>query len=91
MVAEHLKGVDINTTLEFDKVLLVGSPDYTVLGRPFISDARVLATVEQQTLSEKEIIFKKRRRKRYMRNFGHRQKLTVLRIKEIVHEVTQEL
>lgn len=39
-------GLDINETIELNKVLLLGTKDYTVLGRPFVNEARVIATVE---------------------------------------------
>lgn len=45
-MSEYLEGLDINTTIALDKVLLLGSKDYTILGRPFIEDAKVMATVE---------------------------------------------
>lgn len=41
-----MEGLDINTTIELDQVLMIGAKDYTVLGRPFVENAKVLATVE---------------------------------------------
>ncbi|CAK84845.1 unnamed protein product (macronuclear) [Paramecium tetraurelia] len=91
IITEFMEGLDINTTIELDQVLMVGAKDYTVLGRPFVENAKVLATVEQQTLSEKELIYKKKRRKRYQKSQGHRQKITILRINEVVHDVNDQL
>ncbi|KAM3136439.1 hypothetical protein pb186bvf_011397 [Paramecium bursaria] len=89
IVSELMEGVDINQQVTFNNVLLIASKDYTLIGRPYIENAKILATVEQQTWSEKEIILKKKRRKRYMRNYGHRQPLTVLRIDKIIHELQE--
>ena len=44
---------------------MVGTVDYTALGRPIVENAKVLATVEEEAQCEKTIIFKKRRRKGY--------------------------
>lgn len=68
IITEFMEGLDINTTIELDKVLMIGAKDYTLLGRPFVENAKVLATVEQQTLAEKELVYKKKRRKRYQKS-----------------------
>jgi large subunit ribosomal protein L21 len=88
--------VDIGKVIVFDKVLLIGTPEYTSLGRPYVTSAtviyclfQVLGVIEQQTQSKKIIIFKKKRRKGYQRNKGHRQLLTVVRILKIIHQPDQ--
>ena len=53
-------------------VLLVGTIDYTAIGRPQVENARVYATIEEEAQCEKVIIFKKRRRKGYQKSQGHR-------------------
>jgi large subunit ribosomal protein L21 len=78
---------DIGTQISFDSVMLLGTPQYTLIGRPVINDAKVFVTVEQQTLSDKVIVFKKKRRKGYKKNRGHRQELTILRVDKIEHEI----
>ena len=42
---------------------MVGTKDYTCIGRPNVKAAKVLATVEETSQTEKVLIFKKRRRK----------------------------
>lgn len=81
---------DIGTQIAFDNVLLVGTPNYTIIGRPVIGDAKVYATVEQQVLTDKVIVFKKKRRKGYKKNHGHRQEVTVLRVDKIEHQVKEQ-
>lgn len=52
---------------------------------------KVLATVEENTQTNKEIVFKKKRRKGYQRNYGHRQEVTIVRILKVFHKPTQEI
>ena len=70
-------------------VLLVGTIDYTAIGRPQVENARVYATIEEEAQCEKVIIFKKRRRKGYQKSQGHRQTTMVLRIDRIEHDLTE--
>eukprot|EP00340_Litonotus_pictus_P000433 CAMPEP_0170515666 /NCGR_PEP_ID=MMETSP0209-20121228/2077_1 /TAXON_ID=665100 ORGANISM="Litonotus pictus, Strain P1" /NCGR_SAMPLE_ID=MMETSP0209 /ASSEMBLY_ACC=CAM_ASM_000301 /LENGTH=240 /DNA_ID=CAMNT_0010800259 /DNA_START=1 /DNA_END=724 /DNA_ORIENTATION=+ len=42
-----------------DKVLLIGTTEFTSVGRPVVANARVLCTVEEKPLTEKVIVFKK--------------------------------
>ena len=69
---------------------MVGTTDYTAIGRPTIGNARVYATIEEHSQTEKVIIFKKRRRKGYQKNAGHRQLINILRIDRIEHDITPE-
>lgn len=56
---------EVGAQVEFDDVLLLGTADYTAVGRPNVEKASVLATVEEISLSEKVLIFKKKRRQGY--------------------------
>lgn len=44
--SEKLKGVTVNDKLALMRVLMLGTTAETVIGRPFIPDARVTAAVE---------------------------------------------
>ena len=46
--SEKLKGVTVNDKLSLMRVLMLGSETETVIGRPFIPQASVLAAVEVQ-------------------------------------------
>lgn len=90
---EKLNFADINDKIHLEKVLLLGTKWRTVIGRPVVPGAHVVATVEEHALDEKVIVFKKKRRKNYRRTNGHRQELTRLRILDLCglpHEETQE-
>lgn len=78
---------DVGQQVVFDQVLLFGSPEFTVLGRPVIGNVKVYATVEEQTLTDKVYVFKKRRRHRYKKFNGHRQDITMLRVDFIEHSL----
>ena len=55
-----------------------------------MGNAKVYVTVEQQVLTDKVIVFKKKRRKGYKKNEGHRQEITILRVDKIEHEVNEK-
>jgi len=66
-------------SVEFDQVLMLGDK----VGTPFIDGAKVVAEVIEQKRDDKVLVFKKKRRQNYRRTAGHRQYITVLKIKSI--------
>lgn len=70
-------------TIDLDKVLFIGTEKESKVGSPLISGAKVVAEVLAQKRAPKIIVFKKKRRQNYRRKKGHRQHMTLLRIKEI--------
>lgn len=78
---------EVNSTFIFDDVLVIGAVDWTILGRPTIRDAIVVATIEEQARSGKIYITKFKKRTGYKRRMGHRQKITRFRINEIRYEL----
>ncbi len=75
---------DAGETVQFNDVLMLGG-ETTVLGVPMVAGAAVQAEVIDQIKGEKVIHFVKRRRKHgSQRTKGHRQKLTLVRITEIL-------
>jgi large subunit ribosomal protein L21 len=75
---------DAGETVQFNDVLMLGG-ETTVLGAPMVAGAAVQAEVIDQIKGEKVIHFVKRRRKHgSQRTKGHRQKLTLVRITEIL-------
>jgi large subunit ribosomal protein L21 len=75
---------DAGDTIQFDEVLMLGG-DAPVVGAPLVDGAAVKAEVIDQIKGEKLIHFVKRRRKHSSkRTKGHRQKLTLIKITEIV-------
>ena len=76
---------DAGETIQFNEILMLGG-DAPVIGAPFVADAAVLAEVIDQVKGDKVINFVKRRRKHSsQRTKGHRQKLTLVRVTEILN------
>ncbi|RDD45726.1 39S ribosomal protein L21, mitochondrial [Trichoplax sp. H2] len=82
---------EVGSDIILEKVLAAGSKNFTLIGRPLISNkiVKVSATVAEHTKTPKITVFKKKRRKNYKRTKGHRQNVTVLRINDI--ELRSEL
>ena len=66
-------------SVTFDQVLMVGDK----VGTPFVDGAKIVADVIEQKRDDKVLVFKKKRRQNYRRTAGHRQYITVLKIKSI--------
>lgn len=65
-----------------DKVLFVGG-DKTVVGKPYVKGASVVAKVEKQSLSEKLTVYKYKSKANERKKQGHRQPYTCLVIESI--------
>jgi large subunit ribosomal protein L21 len=74
---------EAGASVTLDDVLMIGEGAEAKTGTPRLSGAKVTATVLEQKLDDKVLIFKKKRRHNYRRKNGHRQALTVLRITDI--------
>ena len=75
---------EVGAVVAFEEVLLVGAGDAIKVGAPFVSGARVKATVVKHGRGDKVRIFKLRRRKHFQKSQGHRQSYTEVRIDDIV-------
>lgn len=73
---------EVDSTVSFDRVLLIGG-ESTQIGTPVVSGASISATVLAQVKSDKILVFKKKRRKRYRVMRGHRQQYTQVQIDAI--------
>src|SRR5208283_1794142 len=70
-------------TFTFDRVLFCRNEGKITIGSPAIGQAVVTADVVKHIRGEKTVAFKMKRRKGYHKKIGHRQELTVVKIKEI--------
>ncbi|MFN8166161.1 MAG: 50S ribosomal protein L21 [Bacteroidia bacterium] len=66
--------------LEFNEVVLVDNNGKVKVGAPAIKGASVSAHIVGHLRGDKVIIFKKKRRKGYQKQTGHRQDLTKIQI-----------
>jgi large subunit ribosomal protein L21 len=76
--------VEAGAPFTFDRVLLVNNDGKLSVGTPTVPGATVLADVVKHIRGEKKLTFKMKRRKGYHKSIGHRQELTIVKIKEIV-------
>lgn len=66
----------------FNEVLAIDG-DQPKFGKPLVSGAKVEAEILGQRKDDKLIVFKFKRRKRYRRKAGHRQRVTEVKITSI--------
>src|SRR6266849_3841066 len=75
--------VEAGQPVNFDRILLVNNEGKLSVGAPTVPNATVQADVLEHIRGGKKIAFKMKRRKGYHKTIGHRQELTVVKIKEI--------
>lgn len=75
--------VEAGQPVTFDRVLLVSNDGKVTVGAPTVASATVVADVVEHIRGDKKVTFKMKRRKGYHKTIGHRQELTVVKIKEI--------
>jgi large subunit ribosomal protein L21 len=73
---------EVGSTIETDKVLLIGG-EKTVVGNPYVPNAKVGMEIVAHGRLPKVIIHKHIRRKGYHRTRGHRQHFSEVLIKSI--------
>ena len=71
---------EAGSSVEFDRVLLVGNGDDVKVGAPVVEGAKVAAEVVAHGRGGKVTIIKFRRRKHHMKRQGHRQWFTEVKI-----------
>lgn len=67
-------------TIDFDKVLLVANGEDVKIGAPYVSGGKVQAEVLSHGRGDKVHIIKFKRRKHHMKQQGHRQWFTEIKI-----------
>lgn len=75
--------MDLGETVEFDQVLMVQNGADVKVGTPTVAGAKVVAEVIEQGRHAKVKIIKFRRRKHSMKQQGHRQYFTAVKITSI--------
>jgi large subunit ribosomal protein L21 len=79
-----LKDVKQGDEMFFDDVLLYADGDDVRIGTPVVQGVRVRALVEANEKARKVTTIKFRRRKDFQKTKGHRQKMTRVKITEIL-------
>jgi len=75
--------IEAGKPVTFDRILLVNNDGKVTIGSPLVASATVVADVVKHIRGEKKLTFKMKRRKGYHKTIGHRQELTIVKIKEI--------
>ena len=75
--------VEAGEPVTFERVLLVNNDGKVAVGAPTIAGATVTGEVVKHIRGDKKLTYKMRRRKGYRKTIGHRQELTVVKVKEI--------
>ncbi len=68
--------------ISFDRILFIGG-EKSIVGSPYVKDAKVEAEVLTSGKGEKIVVFKKKKRVKYRRLKGHRQDYTEVKIDKI--------
>ncbi|AEA43939.1 50S ribosomal protein L21 [Fluviicola taffensis] len=76
----HRLDAEAGSKIEFDRVLLVDNGGKVSIGAPAIAGALVTAQVNDHVKGDTVIIFRKKRRKGYVKRNGHRQSFTQITI-----------
>jgi large subunit ribosomal protein L21 len=79
----RLKGEE-GSKVTFDTIFLLDDNGSISIGAPAIKGAAVTAKILGHLKGDKVIVFKKKRRKGYIKKNGHRQALTEIQIESIV-------
>jgi large subunit ribosomal protein L21 len=83
---DHYASVEVGEEVDLERVLLLVDGDLCTVGKPFVTGAKVQATVVEQIKGPKVIVFKYKPKERYRVKTGHRQLYTRLRIASIIKE-----
>lgn len=75
--------VEAGGKIDITEVTLIKDGDNSMIGTPFLEDAKVEAEVLGDGKEDKVMVFKKKRRTKYRRIQGHRQPYTEIRISKI--------
>jgi len=70
-------------TIDFDRVLMAGEGANVKVGTPLIAGAKVTAEIIKHGRGKKVRILKFRRRKHHMKQQGHRQDFTQVKITKV--------
>ena len=80
----HRLEAEAGTKVEFNQVLLVEEDGKVSVGKPFVEGFKVTAKVLDDTVrGDKVVVFKKKRRKGYQKETGHRQDFSKILIENI--------
>lgn len=75
---------DPGSKIDIEQVLLIKDQDSALIGTPTVADAKIEAEIVAEGKDDKVLIYKYKRRTKYRRTQGHRQKYSEIKINKIV-------
>ena len=79
----HRLDAEPGKSLEFSEILLLDDEGKIEIGKPFVTGMKITASVLEHVRGDKVVVFKKKRRKGYQKESGHRQDFTRIHIENI--------
>ena len=74
---------EVGSPVSFDRILMFSDGENVKIGQPVLDNIAVKGHIIEQGKAKKVIVFKYKRRKRYRRKLGHRQRYTAVKIDSI--------
>ena len=71
------------TKVEFDQVLLLDQDGKVTVGKPMVEGSKISSEILEHVRGDKVVVFKKKRRKGFQKETGHRQDFSKIRIENI--------
>ena len=75
--------IKLGSTIEINHILFGRNKETIFIGKPYLTQTKVEASIKKHFLGPKVIIYKMKPKKKYRRKNGHRQQLTRLLINKI--------
>ena len=76
-------GVEANSKVEFDKVVMIVAGENSQVGQPYVEGAKIAGTVTLNSKNQKVLVYKQRCKKGYRKKQGHRQMFSRVMIDSI--------
>ena len=76
-------GVEANSKVEFDKVVMIVAGEASKVGQPYVEGAKIAGTVMLNSKNQKVLVYKQRCKKGYRKKQGHRQMFSRVMIDSI--------
>ena len=74
---------EAGTKVEFSEVLLIDNDGKVSVGMPHVEGSKISGKIVDHVRGDKVVVFKKKRRKGYQKESGHRQDFTKILIENI--------
>jgi large subunit ribosomal protein L21 len=80
---DYIREGNVGDVISFNKILFFRNSNQVQLGKPFLENSQIPATIIQQVKGPKITVLKTKPKKKYTRTRGHRQKYTRIQIENL--------